>query len=193
MTAPPIISMLVANSALVGDSLKSIRNIICGTAPLALSLEERANALFKDERVVVRQDWGMTELTCMGTMNDPRLADSPGSVGRALVHQSNTHGGYWKNAEATKEIIVDQDGSRWLNTGDIADVAELETILATHPDIINSSVVGVDIGGSELPRAYIVGRPGTGVTTREIRGWMESKVARYERLDVGIVFVDAIP
>ncbi|KAH7147661.1 hypothetical protein DER46DRAFT_515595 [Fusarium sp. MPI-SDFR-AT-0072] len=245
MTAPPIISSLVANSALVGDSLRSVKNVICGTAPLALSLEQRANALFKDDRVVVRQGWGMTELTCLGTMNDPRLAGSPGSVGETapnsaikLMHgvteitEANKQGelwftsptlmaGYWKNPEATRETIIDQNGIRWLKTGDIAYLdswgpganiyfvdrskeilkvkgfqvapAELEAILATHPDIIDSGVVGINIQGHELPRAYVVRRPGTGLPAHDIMSWMESKVARYKRLDGGIVFVDAIP
>ncbi|KAI1049684.1 hypothetical protein LB505_011877 [Fusarium chuoi] len=245
ITAPPIISLLVANSALVGDSLKSVKNAICGTAPLALSLEQRANALFKDGRVVIRQGWGMTELTCLGTMNDPRLASSPGSVGETApnsaiklmngvteITEANKQGelwftnptlmaGYWKNPEATRETIVEQNGIRWLKTGDIAYLdscgpganiylvdrskeilkvkgfqvapAELEAILATHPDIIDSGVVSVGIQGHELPRAYVVRRPGSSLTAHDITSWMERRVARYKRLDGGIVFIDVIP
>ncbi|KAF5546472.1 4-coumarate ligase [Fusarium napiforme] len=88
MTAPPIISLLVANSVLVGDSLRSVKIVICGTAPLALSLEQRANALFKVDGVIIRQGWGMTELTCLGTMNDPRLPGSPGSVGETAPNSA---------------------------------------------------------------------------------------------------------
>ncbi|KAF4428794.1 4-coumarate-- ligase [Fusarium acutatum] len=245
MTAPPIISSLVANSALMGDSLRRVKNVICGTAPLALSLEQRANALFKDDRVVIRQGWGMTELTCLGTMNDPRLAGSPGSVGEtapnsaiklmngaAEVTEANKQGeiwftsptlmaGYWKNPQATRETIIEQNGIRWLKTGDIAYLdswgpgahiylvdrskeilkvkgfqvapAELEATLATHPDIIDSGVVGTNTQGNELPRAYVVRRPGASLTAHDIMSWMESKVASYKRLDGGIVFVDAIP
>ncbi|KAF5714367.1 4-coumarate ligase [Fusarium globosum] len=245
MVAPPIISSLVANSALVGNSLRSVKNVICGTAPLALSLEQRANALFKDDRVTIRQGWGMTELTCLGTMNDPRLAGSPGSVGEAApnsaiklmnggneIAEANKQGelwftsptlmaGYWKNPEATRETIVQQNGIRWLKTGDIAYLdswgpganiylvdrckeilkvkgfqvapAELEAILATHPNIIDSGVVGVEIQGHELPRAYVVRRPGASLSAHDITSWMERRVARYKRLDGGIVFVDVIP
>ncbi|VZI05573.1 unnamed protein product [Fusarium fujikuroi] len=245
MVAPPIISSLVTNSALVGNSLRTVKNVICGTAPLALSLEQRANALFKDDRVTIRQGWGMTELTCLGTMNDPRLAGSPGSVGEAApnsaiklmngvneIAEANKQGelwftsptlmaGYWKNPEATRETIVQQNGIRWLKTGDIAYLdswgpganiylvdrckeilkvkgfqvapAELEAILATHPDIIDSGVVGVGIQGHELPRAYVVRRPDASLTAHDITGWMERRVAIYKRLDGGIVFVDVIP
>ncbi|CCT75542.1 related to 4-coumarate--CoA ligase [Fusarium fujikuroi IMI 58289] len=245
MVAPPIISSLVANSALVGNSLRSVKNVICGTAPLALSLEQRANALFKDDRVIIRQGWGMTELTCLGTMNDPRLAGSPGSVGEAApnsaiklmngvneIAEANKQGelwftsptlmaGYWKNPEATRETIVQQNGIRWLKTGDVAYLdswgpganiylvdrckeilkvkgfqvapAELEAVLATHPDIIDSGVIGVGIQGHELPRAYVVRRPGASLSAHDITSWIERRVARYKRLDGGIVFVDVIP
>ncbi|KAG5803258.1 hypothetical protein H9Q74_012278 [Fusarium xylarioides] len=220
MTAPPIISSLVANSALVGKSLRSVKNVICGTAPLALATEKRANALFKDDRVVIRQGWGMTELTCLGTMNDPRLACSPGSVGETAPNSAIKlmHG---KNPEATRETTIDQNGRRWLKTGDIAYLdlwgpgariyiidrskeilevkgfqvapAELEAILATHPDIIDSGVVSINTQGHELPRAYIVRRSGAGITAHDIMIWVESKVATYKRLNGGVVFVDAIP
>jgi acyl-CoA synthetase (AMP-forming)/AMP-acid ligase II len=245
MTAPPIISSLVANARLIGDSLNSIRYVICGTAPLAPSLSERASNLFKDGRVMVRQGWGMTELTCMGTMNDPRLIAFPGSVGEAApnsavklmdgqreVTAANQRGelwfssptlmaGYWRNPEATKETIVEQDGTRWLRTGDIAYFdswgpganiyivdrskeilkvkgfqvapAELEAILATHPDIIDSGVIGVNVHGHEAPRAFVVRRSGSNVTSEDIASWMNSKVAAYKRLNGGIIFVDAIP
>ncbi|KAF9775711.1 hypothetical protein IL306_006171 [Fusarium sp. DS 682] len=245
MTAPPIISFLVANSSLIGDSLDSIKYVICGTAPLPPSLAERGSSLFKDPRVTIRQGWGMTELTCMGTMNDPRLVASPGSVGEAapnsvvklmdgekeitaayqrgeLWFSSPTlMAGYWRNSEATKETIVEQDGMRWLKTGDIAYFdswgpganiyivdrskeilkvkgyqvapAELEAILATHPNIIDSGVIGVNTNGFEVPRAYVVKRPGTTVTSEDIMSWMESKAAPYKRLHGGIFFVDVIP
>ncbi|KAF5564735.1 4-coumarate ligase [Fusarium phyllophilum] len=178
-------------------------------------------------------------------MNDPRLAGSPGSVGETApssaiklmngvteITEANKQGelwftsptlmaGYWKNPEATRETIIDQNGIRWLKTGDIAYLdswgpganiyivdrakeilkikgfqvapAELEEILATHPDIMDNGVVGISIQGHELPRAYIVRRPGAGITAHDIMIWVESKVARYKRLDGGIVFVDAIP
>lgn len=245
MTAPPVISSLVKNSTSIGNNLASIKNVICGTAPLPPSLAQRANKLWADDRVVVRQGWGMTELTCLGTMNDPRLVGSPGSVGEAApnsaiklmdgskeVTDANRQGelwfngptlmaGYWKNPQATRDTVIDQEGTRWLKTGDIAYVdswgpganiyivdrakeilkvkgyqvspAELEAILATHPDVIDSAVTGIIIQGREVPRAHIVRRPGSNTTSHAISSWMDGKVAPYKRLHGGVVFVDIIP
>ena len=46
---------------------------------------------------------------------------------------------------------------------------------------------------SELPRAYIVARPGTTLTVEEVREYAAKRLARYKNLDGGIKFVDAIP
>ncbi|KAK4168832.1 4-coumarate--CoA ligase-like 7 [Cladorrhinum sp. PSN259] len=129
---------------------------------------------------------------------------------------------YWKKPEATAEtIVVDSDGTRWLKTGDIAYVeeykpggifhvvdrskelikvkgnqvapAELEGVLLENPDVADAAVIGVTINGEELPRAYVVKKPGSKTTEQEVAKWMESKVTRYKQLKGGVVFVEAIP
>ncbi|KAK4241293.1 hypothetical protein C8A03DRAFT_12430 [Achaetomium macrosporum] len=129
---------------------------------------------------------------------------------------------YWRKPEATAEtIVVDADGTRWLRTGDIAFVeeykpggifhvvdrvkelikvkgnqvapAELEGILLENPDVADAAVVGVTINDEEMPRAYVVRRPGSKASERDVAKWMEGKVARYKQLKGGVVFVDAIP
>ncbi|KND90427.1 4-coumarate--CoA ligase-like 7 [Tolypocladium ophioglossoides CBS 100239] len=145
VVAPPVVAALVASPLSRKYDLSSVRNIICGTAPLAPGLADRASGLFGDERVKLRQGWGMTELTCTGSMVDPRIPDgSPSSVGEAApnsaikvmdgsqeVTEPHRRGelwftgptlmkGYWRNAEATAHALVeDKDGVRWLRTGDI--------------------------------------------------------------------------
>lgn len=129
---------------------------------------------------------------------------------------------YWKKPEATVDtIVVDSDGTRWLKTGDIAYVeeykpggifhvvdrskelikvkgnqvapAELEGVLLENPDVADAAVIGVTIKGEELPRAYVVKKPGSKASEQDVAKWMESKVTRYKQLKGGVVFVDAIP
>ncbi|RPB05106.1 acetyl-CoA synthetase-like protein [Choiromyces venosus 120613-1] len=77
--------------------------------------------------------------------------------------------------------------------------AELEGVLLTHPQILDAAVIGVVLEeyGSELPRAYVVLRPGTGdgepLDEDGVKGFVKSRVATYKRLEGGVVFVDAIP
>lgn len=40
--------------------------------------------------------------------------------------------------------------------------AELEALLLTHPDIDDAAVIGIpDLDSGELPRAYVVTKPGS--------------------------------
>ena len=46
----------------------------------------------------------------------------------------------------------------------------------------------------ELPRAYVVQRPGTEkLSEKEVVEYAAAKLAKYKRIDGGVVFVDAIP
>lgn len=46
---------------------------------------------------------------------------------------------------------------------------------------------------SEVPRAYVVRRPGSTLTEEDIRKYSSEKLAKYKSLDGGVKFVDAIP
>ncbi|KAF2718043.1 AMP-binding enzyme [Polychaeton citri CBS 116435] len=79
--------------------------------------------------------------------------------------------------------------------------AELEGVLLTHPDIADAAVIGVPnpeskrYEGDELPRAYIIRRPGEGgkLTETDVHEFTKDKLASFKRLCGGIVFTDAIP
>lgn len=71
---------------------------------------------------------------------------------------------------------------------------ELENLLLQHPRIVDAAVIGVPTDdGDELPRAYVVKRPGTELTEAEVYDWVAGKLARYKRLDGGVVFLEAVP
>jgi acyl-CoA synthetase (AMP-forming)/AMP-acid ligase II len=71
---------------------------------------------------------------------------------------------------------------------------ELESTLISHPNIIDAAVIGVtNTDGEELPRAYVVKRPGTTVTGEDVFDYCRQRLASYKRLDGGVVFLDAIP
>ncbi|KAI1272446.1 AMP-binding enzyme [Xylaria sp. FL0933] len=130
--------------------------------------------------------------------------------------------GYWRKPEATANTIhVDADGTRWMKTGDVAYIeayepggklhivdrikelikvkgnqvapAELEALLLDNDAIADVGVVGVTINGEEVPRAYVVPKPGAKVTERDIAKWMETRVITYKRLKGGVKFIDVIP
>lgn len=76
---------------------------------------------------------------------------------------------------------------------------ELEGVLLDHPFIVDAAVIGVPDAtreGSELPRAYLVRRPGSDgdkLSAAEVHKYMRERLASYKMLEGGIVFVEAIP
>lgn len=74
---------------------------------------------------------------------------------------------------------------------------ELEGVLLSHPDIVDCAVIGVADPvrtGDELPRGYIVRRPGSsGLGDPEVHKYMRERLASYKMLEGGIKWVEAIP
>ncbi|KAJ3408089.1 hypothetical protein HDU80_006928 [Chytriomyces hyalinus] len=136
--------------------------------------------------------------------------------GELWLRGPNIMKGYHNNPTATANSI-DKDG--WFHTGDIAVVdennlfyivdrlkelikykgfqvppAELEAYLLEHPAIADAAVIGrPDEAGGEVPRAYVVLKPGVHTTATEIVQFIDKKVAPHKKLRGGVVFIDEIP
>ncbi|WP_405863989.1 4-coumarate--CoA ligase family protein [Streptomyces sp. NBC_00005] len=135
--------------------------------------------------------------------------------GELWVKGPNVMTGYLGNEEATASTI-DSDG--FLHTGDLARVdhvgrvfivdrlkelikykgyqvppAELEALLLTHAAVADAAVVGVtDDDGEEIPKAFVVRRPGTDLTADEVIEFVAGQVAPYKKVR-RVEFIDAIP
>ncbi|GAB1727393.1 hypothetical protein NU195Hw_g7834t1 [Hortaea werneckii] len=141
--------------------------------------------------------------------------------GELCVRGPLTVKGYFENPEANAR---DWDADGYFHTGDIAfrdgksklwyivdrkkelikvrgfQVAppELEGVLLGHPDIVDVAVIGITDSaheGSELPRAYVQRRPGSGgkPSAEDVQVYMRERLASYKALTGGVVFIDAIP
>lgn len=78
--------------------------------------------------------------------------------------------------------------------------AELEGVLLSHPDVSDAAVIGVSGGGekageegTEMPRAYIVVKPGSQLGEKHVQIYMKERLAGYKQLVGGVRFVDSIP
>ncbi|KAJ3194448.1 hypothetical protein HK101_002663 [Irineochytrium annulatum] len=139
-----------------------------------------------------------------------------GAEGELWLKGPNVMLGYHGNKKATAETIVK---GGWLRTGDVAVVdkegfyyivdrikelikykglqvapAELESYLLAHPSLADAAVIPTpDERAGELPRAYVVLKPGQKATEKEIQDFIQKKVSNHKWLRGGVAFIDAIP
>jgi HIP---CoA ligase len=152
------------------------------------------------------------EVRCIGEDGQPVAADQPGEV---VVRGYNVMQGYLDDPAATREAI-DADG--WLHTGDIGVLdargylritdrlkdmyiaggfncypAEIERMLAAHPAIAQSAVIGVpDERLGEVGKAFVVLRPGESVEKDALIAWCRDKMANY-KVPRFVEFVASLP
>jgi len=136
ISAVPTILAAVLHTANAPSGTTSLRYIICGAAPLSRELLEAFQNRF-DIRIL--EGYGLTESTCVSSLNPYYGARKPGSIGlpvrgqqmkivnpdgarvedgelgEIVVKGPNVMAGYLRNPEATAKAI--HDG--WLYTGDV--------------------------------------------------------------------------
>ncbi|OIW31539.1 acetyl-CoA synthetase-like protein [Coniochaeta ligniaria NRRL 30616] len=136
---PPIVVALAKHPIVKNFDLSSLESIGCGAAPLGTETMEEVQKLFPPDTVLVRQGWGMTEITCTCLSWDPTRVDSRSSIsgvgelmpnararimaldGVTEITTPKTPGeiwvtgptlmkGYWHKPEATADtMVVDPD------------------------------------------------------------------------------------
>ena len=136
-------------------------------------------------------------------------------VGELLVTGPQIMQGYWQRPEDSAECL---SGDGWLRTGDIAQAdedgyiyivdrkkemikykgyqvapAELEAVLMEHPAVFDAAVIPKrEPEAGEVPKAFVLLRPGQSATVQELMRFVEERVAPYKKVRE-IEFVDAIP
>jgi long-chain acyl-CoA synthetase len=227
MTAVPTIYWLMLDAPEFDQrQLSSLRFLSTGGAPVPDDLVRACAA--KLPGVEFAPGYGLTEACGMThtTINLDEALGKPGSVGRVvpvmdakvvdgsgkelppgekgeiLVKGCQVMKGYWNNAAATQETIIDS----WLHTGDIGSIAEdghtyifdrikdviirggeniycleIENVLYQNPKVLEVAVVGVpDLVFGEQVKAAIVLKPGEQAGEEEIREFCGQYLAYYK-------------
>lgn len=139
----------------------------------------------------------------------------PNQPGELICKSPTNMKSYYNDEENTKKTFLDG----WLLTGDIGYYdedkqfyitdrlkelikvkgfqvapAELESVLREHPYIEDAAVIGVPHSyNGEAPKAFIVAKAGTNLTTKEIEAFVANRLSKHKHLHGGIMFIGAIP
>jgi acyl-CoA synthetase (AMP-forming)/AMP-acid ligase II len=71
--------------------------------------------------------------------------------------------------------------------------AELEALLLSHPKVMDAAVIGIlDEDGEEVPKAFVVPAPDSGLADIEVIEYVADRVAPYKKVRA-VEFIDAIP
>jgi fatty-acyl-CoA synthase len=138
----------------------------------------------------------------------------PGERGELLIKGPGVTPGYWQRPDVTTEAIVDG----WLHSGDVAvrdedgyytivdrwkDMyisggenvypAEVENVIYQLPQVAEAAVIGVaDARWGEVGRAFVVLKPGQGLSDDAIVAHCQTQLARY-KAPKSVVFIDRLP
>ena len=141
-----------------------------------------------------------TEVRCV---DEEGHSVPPGQPGEVLLRGYHIMQGYFEDEAATREAI---DAEGWLHTGDVGVLddkgylritdrlkdmfivggfncypAEIERLLADHPDIAQVAVVGVpDERMGEVGCACIITRSGQPLDSAELIAWARAHMANYK-------------
>ncbi|MBW4700628.1 class I adenylate-forming enzyme family protein [Micromonospora sp. RL09-050-HVF-A] len=126
----------------------------------------------------------------------------PDVEGEIIVRGEKVSPGYWNDDEANRRSR--RDG--WFRTGDVGRIdadgylwfvdrradliksggeniasAEIERVLAQHPDVAEVAVIGVpDPQWDEVPKAFVILRGGASATAEELRAHCRAELACYK-------------
>ena len=159
---------------------------------------------------------GQPHLGCQMQIRDRAGQVCPvGVEGEIWLRSAAMMTGYWNNPELTRENLVDG----WLRTGDVARFdeehflfimdrmkdmvvsggeniysSEVERTLESHPDVLESAVIGIpDPHWGEAVHAFVVLRPGAAHPGEQgLIEYCKQRLASYKK-PKSIEFLDALP
>jgi len=224
--------------------LSSLRHCLVGAAPMPV---EVFNRFERATGVKMLEGYGMTEGTAVSSLNPAdgqrkvgsiglplpyaelatgivegvrlqRFAEI-GEIGVLLMRGPNVFPGYLDSAHDAGAWVVDPDGKRWFNSGDLArydedgylwlagrakdiiirgghniDPQMIEERLCEHPDVVLAAAVGqLDAHAGEVPIAYVVLRDGSTASAEALREFAAERVPERAAVPVRIEIIPQMP
>lgn len=245
---PTLLAKLIKLPSLNGVDLSFIKEVISGGDALPQDLRNKLNRFLAEHGSTtrVREGYGATELvsaaciepaglTESSTIGSPlkwnrikivdpsTLAEVPnGTDGELIISGPTVMMEYWKNPKETElNIFFDEEGSRWLHTGDMACIDEsgfityrgrikrmiisngyniypnqLEDVLNKSELVESSCVIGIpDKERIQRPKAFVVLNKHVkdkAAAEKQLSHLLSENVARYA-LPKKIEFIESMP
>ena len=137
-----------------------------------------------------------------------------GEAGEVIARGANVMKGYWKRPEITAEVMR----GGWFHTGDFGKFdergflyildrkkdmikpggenvysPEVESMVASHPDVLEVAVIGVpDEKWGEAIKAVVVRRPGRELSERQLIDWCRERMTHF-KCPSSVDFVESLP
>lgn len=202
VVVPTMLRRLLSVSAL----LDPLRCVVSGGASLGVDLVHDARARLGE---VLFNLYGTSEAGLSVLANPADLAAAPGTIGRPIWGAeirlgdeaapgddgvlrvrnaaSTTHGGWISTGDlahrdgAGRLFIRGRTDDMIVSGGENVAPWELETVLATHPQVAEAVAVGVaDHEFGQRLVAIVVLHSGAGIEADALLGWLAGKVARHQ-------------
>lgn len=216
---PTMLSRILDVGDRTGFALPDLRILTVGGGPLSHDLAARARDVFGD---VLYNFYGSTEASCIAIADPEDLRAAPGCVGRAPrgveISIVDDEGRQVAPGVTGNIVMAGPAAAEPLRLGDIGHFdtggrlfvdgraddmivsggenvypGEVEELLAKHPAIRESAVVGVaDSDFGQRLRAFIVCAEPEGITADEVRNYVAGNLARY-KVPRDVVIVDELP
>lgn len=168
--------------------------------------QEKWDGLSFDDKAKIKARQGVAYITAVhvkvvdGEMNE--VPHDGQFVGEIVMRGNNVMLGYYKQPEDTAEAFR----GGWFHSGDVAVVhpdsyieikdrskdviisggenissVEVENVLYQHPDVLEVAVIGVpDEKWGEVPKAFVVPKPGASPTAEDIINFCRQHIARFK-------------
>ena len=229
---PTMYQALLDHPRLSRTDLSSVRVCISGGAPMPAPVHTKFE---QAAGVRIVEGYGLTESSGVVSANpyegmrkkgtigqvvagtqvilldkgDPSRLAPDGEPGELAVAGPQVMRGYWNRPDAAADAFVERDGTRWLRTGDVAEIDEdgflsivdrikdmiavggfkvfpsqVEDALLEHAAVKEVLVIGYpDAYRGEVPRAYVVLNAGAEESGSSLRAWLNGRVGKHERVD----------
>ncbi len=244
-SAVPSIYAILMSHPIEDEDVSSLLYCFSGAAPMPIELAHRFKQMTGVEIV---EGYGLTEATCICSANPVTIPARTGSIGLRLPFQKmisaeisddgtlirecdidengiiliqgpNVFAGYKEEQHNRGVWVTDQQGNRWLNTGDLGrqdsegffwisgrkkelivrgghniEPRIIEEKMSAHPDVVMAAAVGrPDSYAGELPVCYVMISEGSTVTENELIEFAQKNIPEQAAIPKAIIIQDELP